>query len=158
MVSAWLFVSKVVPSRNLGWVDQMDVGDLSNRENRITCKQPARAMHRTFVQEPLGRLIDNIHGDSCCSQRLELSVLFCCSSRRLTCFARGTTSSAWHTAVLTQAYTPCAKLSRSFGATFTEWAISNRLSILHFRFLAFWHCSIFMYGTFEVGFVTWASL
>ena len=50
---------------------------------------------------------------------------------------------AWHTAVLTQAYRPCTKLSRAFGATFTEWAISNRLCILHVRFLAFLHHNIF---------------
>lgn len=100
-------------------------------------------MHGTFVQEPLCRLTDNIHGDVRHSQRLELSVLPCCSSRGTQhVFGRGTTSSAWHTAVLAQAYTPCSKLSRAFGATFTEWAISNRLSILHFRFLAFWHRSI----------------
>ena len=77
------YVSKVAPSRNLGWVDQIDLGDLSNRENRITCTRPARAMRGTIVQEPLCRLTDNIHGDIPYSQRLKLSVLSCCCSRRL---------------------------------------------------------------------------
>ena len=77
-------------------------GDLSNRENGITCKLPARAIQGTFVQEPLSRLTENIHGDVRHgdvrhSQRSELSVLSCCSSNM-------------RTAVLTQAYMPCPKL------------------------------------------------